>query len=65
MSMATKNGRLVTYFEWFPPMNSQNHKTARSCEITLQTKTIIYELTQRSWLPNLAGWGYKMRTFLP
>ena len=65
MSMATKFGRIVTSLEWLPPIKSRNHIITWSCEITLQTKIIIYVPEQCLWLTNLAGWGYKMRTFLP
>ena len=64
MPMVTKLGRLVTYLEWLLPIKSYEHIIAWSSGITWPTKIIMYPLPQCLWLPNLAGWRYKTRSFL-
>ena len=51
MSIATKFSRMVTYL-------MGNIIITWSCEITWQTKIIVYPLPQCLWLSNLAGWVY-------
>ena len=63
MLMATKRGRMMTYLERLLPIKSNGHINTWSCNITWQTKIIIYSLTQCLWQSILAGWGYTIRSF--
>ena len=48
MPMATKLGRLVTYYEGFPPIISHDFLITWSCRITRQTELILTPLPE--WL---------------
>ena len=66
MPMTTKFGRMVIYLEQlFSPLKSDSHIITWPCQITWQNKIIIYLLPHFLWLPNLADWGYTMKSFLP
>ena len=54
--MATKLGRMVTYLEGFLTIKSSHALITWSCKVTWQTKTIISQLLECLWPPNLAGW---------
>ena len=59
-----KRGRKMIYLEQILTIKSHGHIIMWSCEITWDTKIIIYPLPQCLWLPNLARWEYTMRNFL-
>ena len=40
--MATERGTMVTFLDGLMRMNSHDHLITWSCEIALETKTIIY-----------------------
>ena len=54
--MATKLGKMITYLDWLLLIKSHDPLISWSCKITLQNKTTISPLSERLWLPNLAGW---------
>ena len=53
MPMTCKCDRVVTYPKRLPSIYSRDPWMTRSCEITWQTKTIIFSLPQCLWPPNL------------
>ena len=53
--IATKLGRMITYLDGFLPEKSHNPLIMWSCNITWQTKIIIFLLPQFLWPPNLGG----------
>ena len=65
MPMAAKISRMVTYLERLVSMKLHDHIITWFCEITWQSKIIIYPLPQSLLLPNLEGWRQTMRSFLP
>ena len=54
--MATKLGKMITYLDRLLLIKSHDPLISWSCKITLQNKTTISPLSERLWLPNLAGW---------
>ena len=56
MPMATEFGRVVIYYKWLLPIKLHFLFITWCLEITRQTKTIIFQLPQCPWPPNLAGW---------
>ena len=50
--MATKNGKVVTYHEGFPPIKSHNPLNMWSHELTLQIKNLSL-LSECQWLQNI------------
>ena len=54
--MATKLGRILTYFGWLPSIKLLDSLTRWSCKISWPTKTIKSQLPQCLWPPNLPGW---------
>ena len=63
--MATKLGKVVTYYKKLQPNKSQNLLNTWSREVTWQIKNILSPLPQYLWLSNLRGWLHKVRSFLP
>ena len=61
--MATNLGKLVTYPEGLLPIILLHPLFTWSCEITLQTKSIIFTLPQYLWPQNLAGWWLTLSAF--
>ena len=55
VTIATKLGRMITYFDGLLPITSHDTLISLSCEITWQTKTIIFPIPQCLWPPNLVG----------
>ena len=54
--VTAKHGKLETFREGLPPINSHNPLNLWSGEVTLKIKTIISPLPQRLWSQDLAGW---------
>ena len=54
--MATKHGRMMTYFEGFLTIKSHKTLTTWSSKVNWQTETIISPLPKCLWSPNLSGW---------
>ena len=55
ISMATKLGRMVTYLDYFLPIESNDHIISWFCEISSQTKNILSVLPQCLWPQNKVG----------
>ena len=54
--MATKFGRMVTYFKGLLAINSYNALIMWFCKVTWQTTIIISPIPQCLWPSNLLGW---------
>ena len=63
--MTTKFGKQV-HLEDSTQMKLINQMLETSSrQVTEHTKIIIFPQPECLWLPNLAGWGYAMRSSLP
>ena len=51
--MATKRNNVMTYHEALAPIKSPDPLITWSSKITLQTKTIMFQLPQYLWSPNV------------
>ena len=56
LSVAPKNGSVMTYHEGLWTIKSNNALITWSYKVTWETKTIISSLTQYLWPTNLAEW---------
>ena len=63
-SMSTKYGKLVTYSEGLPFINSYNPVNMWTYHVTWQIKNIIYPLSQRPWALSLLWWWHTLRSSL-
>ena len=51
--MARKHGKIMTYSEWFPSINSDNLLNMWSREGKSQIENIISSLSKCPWSPNV------------
>ena len=63
--VATKHGRILTYFEKLLPIELHDPLITWSCRVTWQTKFNISSLPGFLWPPTLAGWGLIFRDSFP
>ena len=55
MAMTAKLGRVATYNEGLPSIESQDPLITLSCKVMCKIKYVISLLSQSLWPPNLAG----------
>ena len=65
ISMATKLGRMVTYFDYLLLIKSNDHIITRFCETTWQTKNMVSPIPQCLWQQNMARWWLTSSDFYP
>ena len=53
MAMTTKLGRVATYNEGLPSIESQDPLITLSCKVTCKIQYVISLLSQSPWPPNL------------
>ena len=62
--MATKRGKVVTYYKKLQPVKSHNLLNTWSHEVTWLIKNILSPLPQYLLLSNMTGWLHIIRSFL-
>ena len=62
MPMVNKPGKVVKFNKELPSINSEDPLVTWSRKVMYSMLYLLYHSDY--WLPNLAGWFYKMKSFL-